>query len=54
MPDSNQKLWMILTPKTDNPVRNKGRTAQCIAQAIEVPIPTISALIFGFMNDLQR
>ena len=28
MPDSNQKLWMMLTPKTDNPVRKTGKTAQ--------------------------
>jgi hypothetical protein len=44
----------MLTPKTERPVRNRGRTAQWIAQAIEVPIPIMSALIFGFMNDLQR
>jgi hypothetical protein len=45
---------MILTPKTERPVKNRGSTAQWIAQAIEVPIPNMSALILGFMNDLQR
>jgi hypothetical protein len=54
IPDSNQKLWMMLTPKIDKPERNTGKMAQCTAQAREAPIPMKSALIFRFMNDLQR
>ena len=53
MLDSNQKLWMILTPKIDRPDRKRGNTTQCIEKAIEAPIPIKSALLH-FMNDLQR
>ena len=54
IPDSNQKLWMILNPKIDKPERNTGKMAQCTAQAKEAPIPTRSPLILSFMNCLQR
>ena len=54
IPDSNQKLWMMFTPKIDKPERNTGKMAQCTAQAKEAPIPSKSALIFSFMNDPQR
>ncbi len=32
IPVSNQKLWMIFTPKTDNPERKRGKTAQWTAR----------------------
>ncbi len=53
MPDSNQKLCMILTPNMDSPDKKRGRTAQWTAQAMDAPIPIISPET-SFINDLQR
>ena len=41
---------MISKPKTGRLVNNKGKTAQCMAQATEVVIPNASQFIFLFMR----
>jgi len=40
---------MIFTPNSGRLVKNKGRSAQCIAQATDVAMPNPSRLIFSFM-----
>ena len=55
---------MIFTPNMERADRKRGKTAQWMAQAIDAPIPIMSAFInfmdknlktpFGFTNDLQR
>jgi hypothetical protein len=46
IPPSNIPLWMIFMPNSGRLVRNKGSKAQCIAQASDAPIPSISQSTF--------
>jgi hypothetical protein len=50
IPVSKAMLCIILTPNKGKLDKNKGNTAQCIAQAIEAVIPRASQLILVLMN----
>ncbi len=47
MPYSKDRFSIILTPNSGKLLKNKGNTAQCMAQATEAVIPKASQLIFN-------
>lgn len=50
---SNVGLLIILIPNNGNELTIKGRTTQCMAQAIEVTIPKKSQLTRAFINETK-